>query len=145
MRLLAVGPVITVSKYIECRVSAMISCLRARVCNGFSWIELLVTLSILAMLLSVGMPSPVTSIAYCSYQNYMIKARLTDAQAVLIQAALFMERFYKENNYYDQDTGGTAVARPAPINESPLRCWRKGLRHCGSGFQCVDLYIASNV
>ena len=71
------------------------------------------------MLLSVGMPSLATSIAYFSYQNYMIKARLTDAQAVLIKAALFMERFYTENNYYDQDTGGTAVARPAPINESP--------------------------
>ena len=59
------------------------------------------------------------SIAYPSYLNQVTKSRRTDAQAVLMEAAQFMERFYTENNRYDQDTSGTAVALPAQLTESP--------------------------
>ena len=77
---------------------------------GFSLLELMITLVIIGI---------ITSIAYPSYQNHMTNARRTDAQAVLMEAAQFMERFYTENNRYDQDTGGTAVALPAQLRESP--------------------------
>jgi type IV pilus assembly protein PilE len=54
-----------------------------------------------------------------SYLNQVTQFRRADAQAVLMEAAQFMERFYTENNRYDQDSGGTAVALPAPLRESP--------------------------
>ena len=78
--------------------------------TGFSLIELMIVVAIVAIL---------GSIAYPSYLNQVTQARRTDAQAVLMEAAQFMERFYTENNRYDQDTGGVAVALPAPLQESP--------------------------
>jgi type IV pilus assembly protein PilE len=77
---------------------------------GFSLLELMIVVVIVGI---------ITSIAYPSYQNHMTSARRTDAQSVLMEAAQFMERFYTENNRYDQDTGGTAVALPAELNEAP--------------------------
>ena len=77
--------------------------------QGMSLIELMVALVIIAI---------ISSVAYPSYQSHMAGARRADAQAVLIEAAAFMERFYTENNRYDQDTGGTAVALPAQLAES---------------------------
>ena len=78
--------------------------------SGFSLMELMIVVAIVAIL---------GSIAYPSYLNQVAQSRRTDAQAVLIEAAQFMERFYTENNRYDQDTGGTAVALPAQLRESP--------------------------
>ena len=77
---------------------------------GFSLLELMIAVVIVGI---------ITSIAYPSYQNHMTSARRTDAQSVLMEAAQFMERFYTENNRYDQDTGGTAVALPAELTEAP--------------------------
>ena len=78
--------------------------------SGFSLIELMIVVVIVAIL---------SSIAYPSYLNQVTQARRVDAQAVLMDATQFMERFYTENNRYDQDTGGTAVALPAQLRESP--------------------------
>jgi type IV pilus assembly protein PilE len=78
--------------------------------KGFSLIELMIVVAIVAIL---------GSIAYPSYIAQVTQARRTDAQAVLMEAAQFMERFYTENNRYDQDTGGTGVTLPAPLQESP--------------------------
>ena len=78
--------------------------------SGFSLIELMIVVVIVAIL---------SSIAYPSYLNQITQSRRADAQAVLMEAAQFMERFYTENNRYDQDTGGTAVALPAQLQESP--------------------------
>lgn len=78
--------------------------------QGFSLIELMIVVVIVGIL---------ASIAYPSYLNQVTQSRRTDAQAVLMEAAQFMERFYTENNRYDQDTGGTAVALPAQLQESP--------------------------
>ncbi len=78
--------------------------------QGMSLIELMVALVIIAI---------ISSVAYPSYQSHMAGARRADAQAVLMEAAQYMERFYTENNRYDQDTSGTAVALPAQLTESP--------------------------
>ena len=42
------------------------------------------------------------------------------AKSVLLNAGQWMERFYTENNRYDQDRGGTAVALPAGLSQAPI-------------------------
>lgn len=76
--------------------------------GGFTLIELMVVVTIIGILAAIGYPS---------YQNYVLKARRTDAQADLLELAQFMERFFTENGRYHQDTGGTAVA--LPFTKSP--------------------------
>lgn len=88
--------------------------------NGFSLIELLITVAIVAIL---------AAIAYPSYQEQIRKSRRADAKSVLLQGAQWMERFYTENNCYSKTRlingdgtvticGGTAVV--LPFTKSPI-------------------------
>jgi type IV pilus assembly protein PilE len=79
--------------------------------RGFSLIELLVTVAILAILAAVAVPS---------YQAYVNQARRADAKAALTQAAQFMERSYTTNGCYNKTTpancagqAGADIAVPA--------------------------------
>jgi type IV pilus assembly protein PilE len=76
--------------------------------RGFTLIELMIVLTIAAILMAVGYPA---------YKQYITKARRVDAGANLLELAQYMERFFTENGRYDQDTGGTAVS--LPYNKSP--------------------------
>lgn len=79
--------------------------------SGFTLIELVIVVAIIAIL---------AAIAYPTYQDSVRKSRRADAKSVLLQAAQWMERFYTENNRYDQNRGGTAVALPAGLSKSPI-------------------------
>ncbi|MEN8177074.1 MAG: type IV pilin protein [Pseudomonadota bacterium] len=78
--------------------------------KGFTLIELMIVVAIVGIL---------AAIAYPSYVEQTRKARRNDAQGVLIELAQYMQRFYTENNRYDQDLGGNAVAVPAALAQSP--------------------------
>ncbi|MDH5432952.1 MAG: type IV pilin protein [Gammaproteobacteria bacterium] len=74
---------------------------------GFSLIELMVVVAIVGIL---------ASIAYPSYQNYVIKSKRADAMAALMNAAQAMER-YKVNNYnYSVANLGTVFATTVPTD-----------------------------
>lgn len=62
-----------------------------RASSGFTLVELMVVVLLVAIL---------AAIAYPSYREQIRKARRADAQAVLMQAAQFMERYYTENGTY---------------------------------------------
>ena len=76
--------------------------------GGFSLIELMIVVAILAIIVAVALPS---------YQNQIKKTRRATAKADLVELASFMQRFYSENYKFDQDKGGTAVS--LPYNQSP--------------------------
>jgi type IV pilus assembly protein PilE len=73
--------------------------------RGFTLIELMVTVTIVAIL---------AAIAYPSYVNSITKTRRRAAEACLSQFATYMERFYTTNLRYDQDLSGT------PMNTAAL-------------------------
>ncbi|MFN2309888.1 MAG: type IV pilin protein [Gammaproteobacteria bacterium] len=71
---------------------------------GFTLIELMIVVAIVAIL---------ASIAYPSYQEQIRQSRRAEAQAVLLEAAQFMERYFTVNSNY------TDAALPAALAHSP--------------------------
>jgi type IV pilus assembly protein PilE len=63
----------------------------ARHGRGFTLIELMITVAIVAILAAV---------AYPSYQNHVVRTHRTAAKACLSELAQFMERYYTSNLTY---------------------------------------------
>ncbi len=82
--------------------------IKSRNLMGFTLIELMIAIAIVGIIAAVALPS---------YQNYVRQSNRAVAKAILYENAQFMEQFYTENNRYDQDFGGNAVA--LPIVQSP--------------------------
>ena len=59
--------------------------------KGFTLLELMITVAIIAIL---------ASIAYPSYQDSVRKTHRANAQAAILEASSFMERYFTENNTY---------------------------------------------
>ena len=78
--------------------------------NGFTLIELMIVVAIVAIISAVALPS---------YQNSVAKSRRAEARGQLLETAQFMQRFYSANDRYNQDRSGTAVAVPTGLVEVP--------------------------
>jgi type IV pilus assembly protein PilE len=83
--------------------------------KGFTLIEVMITVAIVAILASIALPS---------YTSYIARAKRADARTQLLQAAQFMQRFYAANDQYAQDRAGnavlgTGVGMPANLRVSP--------------------------
>jgi type IV pilus assembly protein PilE len=70
---------------------------------GFTLIELMVTMAIVAML---------TAIAYPSYRNYVIRGQLTTATDALSAMQANMERYFQDNRTYLAANGFTPPCQP---------------------------------
>ena len=78
--------------------------------DGFSLVEILVVMAILAI---------IASLAYPAYRTNAERTRRGDVRAIILENAQFMERFYTENNGYDQTNAAAPVAVALPITTSP--------------------------
>jgi len=74
--------------------------------RGFTLIEILIALVIVAILGAIAVPS---------YRNHVIKTRRVAATVCLMELAQWMERFYTVNLRYDQKIDGTKVALPTTL------------------------------
>jgi type IV pilus assembly protein PilE len=81
--------------------------LKTRTQQGFTLIELMITVAIVTIL---------AAIAYPGYRQYVERARRTDAVAVLLEAKQFIERFYTERRTY---VGVAAALANTSLIKSP--------------------------
>ncbi len=65
-----------------------------RLAKGFTLIELMITLAVMAIVVAVGYPM---------YTDQVLKSHRVDAKSVLMQVALLQERFYATNGNYGTD------------------------------------------
>lgn len=66
--------------------------------KGFTLIELMITVAIVAILASVALPS---------YTQYVVRGRLADGQKILATYALAQEQYFQNNNRYATAADGT--------------------------------------
>lgn len=78
--------------------------------RGFTLIELMIVIAVLAILAAVALPS---------YRNSVQKSQRAEARGVLLEASQYMQRFYSQNDRYDQDRAGNAAAIPGPLATVP--------------------------
>ncbi len=75
---------------------------------GFTLIEVMIVVAVVAIL---------ASLAYPAYDESRMRAARADAQSDMMVLAQISERFFTENNRYDQTRAGVAYA--LPFNQSP--------------------------
>lgn len=90
----------------------MISAHQRRAHRGFTLIEVMITVVVISILASIALPS---------YREHVDRSRRLAAQATLLEAAQFMERFYTQNgNYLTALPGGLTVSPPGSSGTSVM-------------------------
>ena len=82
--------------------------------KGFSLIELMAVLTIIGIL---------TTFAYPGYRDYIIRAHRSDGQTALLDLANRMERYYSENNSYENATIGSGGETDVLSNDQSSDGW----------------------
>lgn len=101
--------------------------------RGFTLIELMITLVVIAILASIALPS---------YGRYVQRASRAEAKSALLEASQFMQRFYVMNNAYDQRLDGTPVTLPPNLSQSPSQgAARYIIGFSGGGATATDFVL----
>jgi type IV pilus assembly protein PilE len=77
--------------------------LSRRLQRGFTLIELMIAVAIVAILLALALPS---------YRDYVLRGQLTDARNLLSTTAAQLEQFYQDNRHYGSTATACGVALP---------------------------------
>jgi type IV pilus assembly protein PilE len=93
-----------------------------KVVDGFTLIELMVTVAILAIIVGVAVPN---------YTESVKRSRRVDARNLLLENVHFMERVFTENNRYNTNLG---VATVLPNLTSP----RQGTTQYNISIRAMD-------
>lgn len=82
--------------------------------NGFTLIEVLITVAAIAILAAVALPS---------YSAYVMRANVTDATRGLADMRLKMGQYFQDRRtYVGACSAGTVAPLPAPTDKFTFRC-----------------------
>lgn len=82
--------------------------------KGFTLIELMITVVVIAILVTI---------AYPSYREYIARSRRADGQSALLDLASRMERYYSDRNTYQTATIGTGAATDVRATNLSPESW----------------------
>lgn len=71
--------------------------------KGFTLIELMIVVGVIAVLAAIGLPS---------YTDYVTRAKLAEAYALLADLRVKMEQYYLDNRRYSTNAGGGTCGVP---------------------------------
>ena len=81
---------------------------------GFTLIELMVTIAIVAILASVALPS---------YTQYVVRGKLLEGKSSLLAMRTKMELYFQDNrSYVGACVAGTTAALPAALKHFSIEC-----------------------
>jgi type IV pilus assembly protein PilE len=80
---------------------------------GFTLIELMVTVAIVAILSAVAMPA---------YRDYVMRGRISQATSNLAGMRVKLEQFYQDNRTYEGACAAGALAAPPPNDDFGYSC-----------------------
>lgn len=74
-----------------------------RLARGFTLIELMITVAIIAVLAAIAVPN---------YTDYVTRSKFTEAHGMLADLRVKMEQYYMDNRRYSTTTGGGTCGIP---------------------------------
>lgn len=99
---------------LESRPASVAACpLPLRRARGFTLIELMITVAVVAILAAIAIPA---------YQQYVMKSRRTAAKTAILELASREERYYTTHNTYSAtaaDLGYAALPADVPDSATP--------------------------
>lgn len=85
--------------------------------RGFTLIELMIAVAIVAILVAVALPS---------YRDYVVRGQLTDARSLLSSTAARLEQYYQDNRNYGSTASACGLAMPTSTNFTFSCNWGSG-------------------
>ncbi len=74
--------------------------------KGFTLIELMITVAVVAILVSVALPN---------YRDYILRSKITEGTSMLTSLSIKLEQFYQDNRTYIGACANNSIA-PIPSN-----------------------------